>query len=291
MTETTTPTTPALLADFTAARAAIPAASSKAATLISGIWHPDEQSTLPPWTVGDVAAHLYNVCLAYAASAADDFGDLLSVIPDRRDLKARLATVNDRMIDLVTPAARAKIPTALTELAEAIVAATTDRNPDDVCQTPWFGEGDQLPLSAVTGLFLSETVLHSFDIARATNQPLHIDPEHARLILSLVFPPMMPKTVATEVARDLTAHIRFRVRGGVTIDVVANRGTVVATRNPAPDSDDHKPDCCILVDPVAFLLAASGRTTWSHQIARGRVLPYGRKPWLALKATRLFWFP
>jgi hypothetical protein len=41
-------------------------------------------------------------------------------------------------------------------------------------------------------------------------------------------------------------------------------------------------------DPVAFLLLAYGRRGQWPLIAQGRLLSYGRKPWLALSLRSLF---
>jgi hypothetical protein len=37
------------------------------------------------------------------------------------------------------------------------------------------------------------------------------------------------------------------------------------------------------VDPVGFLLVAYGRSSQWSEIARGRIVAWGRKPWVALK--------
>lgn len=276
-------------ADFAAGRRAIPVVAAQAAALVAGIRDPEAKSALVPWTVGEVAVHLANVCLAYAESAADEFGDWMDAMPARPELRDRLGELNTLMLDLIPREERARIPDLLGERGRALVEATEGRDPHEPCRSPWFGEGDTVPLSAVVGLFLSESLLHSVDIARASGQRFRIDPEHARLVLSLVFPPMMPKTVNTGLAQELTADLRFHVRGGVTIGAAVRDGNVTVTRNPAAGSG--RADCHILLDPVAFLLVASGRTGRGGQIARGRMLPYGRKPWLGPAALRLFWFP
>ena len=47
-----------------------------------------------------------------------------------------------------------------------------------------------------------------------------------------------------------------------------------------------RPDCTILTEPVTFLLMALGRCDPWGAIARGRVLAWGRKPWLAPRFPR-----
>lgn len=276
-------------ADYAAARSAIPALAEKTAALVAGIQDPEARSWLAPWTVGEVAVHLANVYLMHVSTTTDEFGDWVDDIADRDDLRGRLADLNDTMLDLITPEELPKVPDMMIERAHALLVATEDRDPDEMCSSPWFGEGDQVTLSTIIGLFLSESLLHGVDIARGSNQEWHVDPELARLAVSLVFPPMMIKTINPAVARGLTADLRFHVRGGPTIGVKLTDGDLTVTRDPA--DGEGRPDCHLSLDPVAFLLTTSQRVGRARQIALGRMVAYGRKPQLALKAMNLFIYP
>jgi hypothetical protein len=46
-------------------------------------------------------------------------------------------------------------------------------------------------------------------------------------------------------------------------------------------------DCRISADPVAFLLVGYGRVSQWPQIARGKMVAWGRKPWLGVKFRSL----
>lgn len=50
-------------------------------------------------------------------------------------------------------------------------------------------------------------------------------------------------------------------------------------------------DCHISADPVAFFLLGSGLASQWPLIARGKLMTWGRKPWLALKLASLFVSP
>jgi hypothetical protein len=53
----------------------------------------------------------------------------------------------------------------------------------------------------------------------------------------------------------------------------------------------RRPDCTIMTEPVTFLLIALGRRGATEALARGKVLAWGRKPWLALRFPALFTAP
>jgi hypothetical protein len=306
-----------LAEDFSAARAVIPNLADRASELFARIREPGIASPLPGWTAGDVAVHLAVASTAYAAAATGDLSMLdglgapedgtasadaieespsptfqarMAALPTDAPLTDRVAALNARTLARLTavPDAHRATPARLRAAAEAIVAATAaPRDPSEPCPVPWFGDDVHLPLSTVVGLFLSETLLHSLDAARASRQRWPVPPGTARLIISLVFPEMMPRTVHQDRAGDLRALVHLHVRGGVTIGLDIDGGKVRTVRDPV----SRRADCHISVDPVGFLLAASGRASQRRQIAAGRMIPYGRRPWLAPQVSRLFGFP
>ncbi|NUR29951.1 MAG: hypothetical protein HOV83_29560 [Catenulispora sp.] len=216
-----------------------------------------------------------------------DFDSWMASLPQRAELAERVTHLNALTVSQATSADRQAAPARIRAAAETVVAATAGRDPAEPCPVPWFGEDTQLQLSTVLGLFLSETLLHTLDVARASRQKWPIPPGTARLVLSLVFPELMARAVYRERAAKLDAAVRLHVRGGVTIGVEVLRGEVRAVRNPGPG----RTDCHVSMDPVGFLLAASGRASQNRQIALGRMVPYGRKPWLAHRLAGLFYYP
>jgi hypothetical protein len=50
----------------------------------------------------------------------------------------------------------------------------------------------------------------------------------------------------------------------------------------------RRPDCTIVAEPVTFFLLALGRCTTARAVARGKILTWGRKPWLAAGFPALF---
>ena len=60
-------------------------------------------------------------------------------------------------------------------------------------------------------------------------------------------------------------------------------GDLVVT--PGPPTG--RVDCHLLVDPVAFLLVTWARISQWDAIPKGKLLAWGRKPWMGLKLRSL----
>lgn len=278
-----------LAEDLAAARAAVPALAEQAARVVAGIGNPKAASPLPGWNAADVAVHLGLACAAYSAAAAGvlDVKRWDTIVPEHPDLAQRVAVLNATTLAHAAPDAYLAAPGQIRDGAATLVAALQDRDPGEPCGIPWFGLDEPLSLAAVVGLFLSETVLHALDVARATGQKWTVPPGIARLIISLTYPDTIPRTVDASRAATVHAAVRIHVRGGVTIGIDIDGARVQTHRDPAPG----RTDCHIWLDPVAFVLTASGRSSQARQIAAGRMVSFGRKPWLGPTIARLFDHP
>ena len=74
--------------------------------------------------------------------------------------------------------------------------------------------------------------------------------------------------------------MRLRVRDGPELGLTFAGGTL--TVGPC---GTRRPDVTVLADPVAFLLVAYGRTSQWSAMATGKLLAWGRRPWLAVRLT------
>lgn len=278
-----------LAEDLTAARTLVPELAARAARVIEGIGDPKTSSPLPGWNAADVAVHLGMACTAYAAATTEGLDPKRwgAFVPEHPDLQQRVAVLNATTLSLAAPDAYLAVPGQIRHSAASLAEALRDRDPGEECPIPWFGADTPLSLAAVVGLFLSETVLHTLDVARATGQTWTIPPAVARLIISLAYLDTMPRTLDTARAGTMKASVRIHVRGGVTFGVDVDGPRVETRRDPAPGPAG----CRISVDPVAFVLVASGRTTMARQVAAGRMVAYGRKPWLGPRIAGLFVHP
>ena len=148
-----------------------------------------------------------------------------------------------------------------------------------------FHGGQPVAADLALGILLAELVVHGFDIARALARPWPIDPHHVEQIFQGL-DPIAPGWVNPAQARRLTATFEVHLRGQATHVYSFRNGHLQV--NPA---GPHRADVHIWADPAAFLLALYRRQPkWRH-IAAGRLLAWGRKPWLALTFADRFQQP
>jgi hypothetical protein len=79
-----------------------------------------------------------------------------------------------------------------------------------------------------------------------------------------------------------TATYELRIRGGTTHFWAFRDGRLSIV------DDLRRPDVVLSADPVACLLVFSGRRSQWPEILRGRMLAWGRRPWLALSLVKRF---
>jgi uncharacterized protein (TIGR03083 family) len=223
------------------------------------------------WTVGDTVAHVAAGVDAYARYLAGDATPLvdLSDIPggsiavsnarwladhDARDPTALTATIQTRLDDLV-------------DLAGAMGL-------DD--PVPWHGV--DVPLRTLLATSTAEIAMHGRDIARAVDRPWPLSRREAVLMVSGVSP-LLPALVNPETTQSLEALVLVRVRGGPELPFAFDHGQLTLA------ADGKHPDATVSADAVAFLLVAYGRESQWPAIATGKLLAWGRRPWLALRLT------
>jgi len=140
--------------------------------------------------------------------------------------------------------------------------------------------GLTLPLSTVLCLALGEVLVHGHDIRSASDYRWSIPANEARTVLDGIIE-LAPHYVDEQGARNVLACYELRIRGGLraTLSFEGGRLTI--------DQPDRVIDCRISADPVAFLLVSYGRLPVWGPVLRGKMVAWGRKPWLGLKLPSL----
>ncbi|KOG11807.1 MULTISPECIES: maleylpyruvate isomerase N-terminal domain-containing protein [Streptomyces] len=264
-------------------RAALADVVPRLVRLLRDVPDPKAASGVPVWTVGDVGAHLAAVYLAYCSLAhGDESMDWDSVLPDHDGpLDERITAMNATAIGLFGDEERARLGDFVAERGEAFLRGTEGLAPDTPVSVPWFGK--DLTLATLTGLMLSESLVHGLDIARGAGLPWHIGPDEARLVLGQTMPAMMALALDTAKARGVTLALDLAIKGGPRLAVVIDAGTMTVTRDAPPRAYD----CRLTAAPVAFLLVSFRRTPIWKAVARGQMRAGGRKPWLAMRLGEL----
>ena len=256
--------------DQAKARAALQAATQQVAALVRSIPDPSLRIPNSEWTVGEAAAHMvlgarvYGECATGHESPVTDLGDL--------------AGFNARFIREFPERQAEALAGLLVEAKGAFLTATAGRPGEE--PMPWH-EGHTLPVSLVTCIALGELLTHGYDIAKALGKPWPIKPQHARLIIAGMAP-VLPRFVNEQAARGVRAGYELRIRGGPRFVCRFDDGKLTVEPPSA-----RAVDCHISADPVAFLLVGYGRISQWRPILQGKMVAWGRKPWLAFKFKSL----
>jgi hypothetical protein len=168
--------------------------------------------------------------------------------------------------------------------AEEFLAAAGSHSPDDRIVT---SNGLSMTPAAMIAALLGELLVHGLDIARAERIPWRISGAEALHVVAGVMA-MVPDYLDRQRAAGLHVSYELRFRGGPRYRIMVDDGA--ATVSDALTAAG-RPDCWISADPAAFLLVGYGRTGQWAQIARGKLLAGGRKPWLGLAFGQLITGP
>ncbi|MFD6421790.1 maleylpyruvate isomerase family mycothiol-dependent enzyme [Streptomyces sp. NPDC060198] len=277
-----------------ALRQAIRGTADDIATLLRSA--PGTTAAVPgsKWTIGEAAAHL--------AMANDLMADLAAgrERPYGDGTPQSLAPANARALAAFGERGAQPLAAMITEQADAFLAAV-DRAAADPAASGATGTATDAGTSAdpmlitplgpmnravLASYLLTHMLGHGYDLARALRRPHMIDGDRVGLCIPFMLS-VMPRVADPAAVVRRTASYCVRLRGGGTVfGVDLADGRVVVT-----EERPERPDCTILIDPVAFLLIALGRRDPWRAMARGQVFARGRKPWLGPRFPALFVAP
>lgn len=255
--------------DLTSTRAAIRATGDRLVRLLSRA--PEASATaVGDWTIGDLAIHLtdvYEHYPLYLRGEAELFDDPL-------DVTAHNAAAVAAGQGLTLEEAARRIGAALEEVDDLFGT----RRPGE--PVPWHG-GTEISPSAFGAVIGSEAVVHGYDIASAEDAYVPGDRSHAGVIMANALH-LLPLYLDREAAAGVTATFDMRFHGGERRLLVL-RDAALEVKQEGPE----RPDCVVLADPETFLLVGYNRIGQWRPALTGKILTWGRKPWLALKLPQL----
>ena len=238
------------------------------------------------WNLAEVAMHLSQVWMAVPGLARRDLSRVHEVMPSLAGV-AGDSLIRDmwELADTTTLGVKSdpeRDPGALADRIEAraeeYFSECVGADPD--AARPWLVQGTTVRQSTLTYHLLNETVMHGYDIAHAAGRTWRIEPTHAAMVLGrFIIPVIQALDPQALVNRPKAANVQavydLRIRGGDRFHFIFDNGSI---RVEEPSS--RPVDCHISADPVAFLMLIWNRQSQWAAIATGKLMAWGRKPWL-----------
>lgn len=255
--------------DLAPMRTAIRATGHRLVTSLSNVRNASANA-VGEWSVADLAIHLTDVFEhypLYLRGEAALFEDPLDVTAHNAEAVAagQGLTLND--------AAR-RIAAALEEVDDLLAS-----RPNGQC-VAWHG-GTELSPSAFGAVVGSESIVHGYDVASAERRYTPCDHSHAGVIMANALH-LLPHYLDRAAAADISATFDMRFRGGERRFLLLRDGALEVTHD-----ERERPDCVVLADPETFLLVGYNRIGQWRAALTGKIMTWGRKPWLALKLPKL----
>lgn len=245
--------------------------------VLSNVRDPNAPAT-NRWTVTDVAAHIagnLEVCTAMVRGVPSPAGSI-DAIGALNDLV--IATLGERDIH--------RLGEHIEAHAAAYIEAISSLDGDPM--VPWHAHL-HVPASTLAGLSLGETIVHGLDISRATDQPWPVRTEWARTVIGGALPVLPHYLKPDRVAgRRMRFEIRFRGSEPTTAHLLIADGRLTVAEGSA---GGDKVDCYVSADPWAFIRVMYGRSGLGAPLAAGKIVAWGRRPWLGLRLPGYFRAP
>lgn len=150
---------------------------------------------------------------------------------------------------------------------------------------PVYSPMGDMDLDTLACYLLTHTAMHGCAIAKALKQPLPVGATEVLRMVPFVTK-IMPNIVNQQTARSLKARYMLHLRGGPSLCAAFDHGVLTITDRPT-----GRVECHLVAEPVAFFLVAGGIVSQYGQIAQGKLLTYGLKPWLAFRFVNLLAVP
>lgn len=270
------------------ARAGLAVVLPRVVELLRSVRDPDA-CAIGDWRVADVAAHLSHVTSGELLVAKSIRTGQTEGWPVGDDFVAGVKNFNASMLDGDQERDLSVLANRIDKDASEFIATMDDFEGDE--PVGWLG-GVILPASGIVCHVLSEFIVHGFDIARAEKRPWPIERSDAALAFGFLLDviretdPSMRSSFVHRNSTEVSASLDVRIRGAGRAFVVIENGSI-AIEEPSRRSIT----CHISGDPVALLLVAYSRIGPLRPLARGRLVSWGRKPWLGWKLNDMLKSP
>lgn len=129
---------------------------------------------------------------------------------------------------------------------------------------------------------LAHLMMHGHPLSRALGRPSPVNRDRALLTIPFL-QAVMVSLFDRQAGKDLDATVEIRLRKGPRFWVRLQKGECqIEPFSPG------RVDCHISADVTAFYLVGAGVVDQWGPIAAGKMMAWGRKPWLAFRLKSLF---
>lgn len=128
---------------------------------------------------------------------------------------------------------------------------------------------------------LAHLLMHGHPLARALGRRSPVNRERALLVIPFL-QAVIPKVFNKQAGANAIASLEIRMRRGPRFFVTFDREGCRVESTPT-----RPVGCRISADPAAFFLVGAGVVGQWGPIARGEMIAWGTKPWLAFKLKSL----
>lgn len=274
--------------DWRRAQDALRTEVSRVTALLRSVHDPGAPA-VGEWNLAEVAMHLSQAWVVVPGLARGDLSGAYEVLPGLggtagESLITNLWDLGGVTVDAVRADAE-RDPRVLADRIEVRAQEFFDecegRSPDE--PHPWLVQGITVPLSTLTCHLLNETLMHGGDMAHADRRSWPMDRGHATLVLLGFLLPVLtaldPRALVDPVkAAGLRATYEVRLRGGGRFRLAFDHGAL-----RVEGASSRPVDCYLSADPVALLQVMWGRQSQWTAVATGKLLAWGRRPWLGPK--------
>jgi uncharacterized protein (TIGR03083 family) len=251
---------------------AIETLSGRIADMIRDL--PDTSTRIPgaDWTVGEVGAHLSDAQRLFSRLAAGE------TVVHGDGTPGSLAHANEQLLVANPQREASALASSIVDNTANFLRSASGLAPSRTFDTPM----GRMDTDTMYAYMLTHLMMHGFQLERALHRRLGL--ERATVHLALPFiKHSMPMIVDTQAGGKLRAVYEVRIRGGSRFWVKLDHG-VATVHNEKPG----RVDCFISADPVSLLLVGLKLESQWAKIAQGKLLAWGRKPWLGFRFAGLF---
>ena len=247
-------------------RGEIVATTTRVAELLRAVPAGDLPLARVDWSAAETGAHLVSLARRYRTMVRRS-----RRLPDSlaEDNRQALAEVGERD------------PKALADLLTAEVGVLLDVLGPDGDRPAWYFACPHTS-AGLGAIMLTELLMHGLDLARATGRPWPLGRDQAAACVHGLVPAVIQFADATT-ARAATGTYHLHVRGSHDWTIRIHDDVTTVERGRPLRADLH-----FSADPVAFLLTSFGHLGRTRAALTGRLVAWGRKPWLAGRFAATF---